>query len=94
MSRSRLTVIVAALALCAVIGVAVFAVLDAGPAVYDLSMPENTPEPPAVKVYVTETGKIFHRGECGTIAESKNLRSMSREEAVENDFEPCKICKP
>ena len=94
MSRSRLAVTLAALALCAVIGMAAFAVFDGGTEVLDLSLPESTPEPAAVMVYITQNGGIFHRAECSTIAESKNLRHMDREEAVGNGFKPCQICKP
>ncbi len=44
------------------------------------------------KVYVTETGKKYHRETCSSLKNSKI--PMSLEEAKEKGYEPCGICNP
>ncbi len=43
-------------------------------------------------VYITETGKKYHRSDCRTLGQSKI--PISLEEAVKQGYEPCKICNP
>lgn len=66
------------------------------------------PPPPAVKsapqaadssvengditVYVTKSGKKYHRAECRHLA--KSSRALTLKEALEKGYEPCKVCKP
>ena len=94
MKRTYATVLIAGLALCAVITLAAFAVFDGGQKVYDLSLEKKFNEPPAVTVYVTENGAKFHRKTCSTIADSKNLTKLKREQAVEKGLDACLLCKP
>ena len=47
---------------------------------------------PAASVCITATGEKFHRLDCHTVKKLK--KQMSREEAVQRGYEPCKICKP
>ncbi|MXV14288.1 hypothetical protein [Hufsiella ginkgonis] len=51
----------------------------------------GTPEPLETTVYVTRTGKRFHRGNCGYL---KSKISLSRANALLNGYTPCKICNP
>lgn len=48
-------------------------------------------EPLAVTVYVTKTGKKYHRGTCQHLRQSKI--AMSLEEARKR-FDPCSVCRP
>ena len=43
-------------------------------------------------VYVTRTGKKYHRAGCRHLLKSQ--RPMSLKEAIEKGYEPCKVCKP
>ncbi len=45
-------------------------------------------------VYVTKSGKKFHRASCPSTARSKDLIELSREEAIARGYEPCKDCRP
>lgn len=57
-------------------------------------------EPPAQRttqqkettVYITRTGKKYHRSNCQYLSRSKIATTKS--EAVKNKYEPCKVCKP
>jgi hypothetical protein len=49
---------------------------------------------PASYVIVTKTGSSFHRSGCGTIKNSKNTTSMSREQAIAKGYSACGTCKP
>lgn len=44
-------------------------------------------------VYVTENGSRFHRKNCPTISDS-HVTALSRDDAIANDYEPCKKCDP
>ncbi len=45
-------------------------------------------------VYVTPNGKKYHRKECRTLKKTEDLIPMSKAEAVEAGYTPCKICNP
>ena len=59
--------------------------------------PSAVAAPPAPKdpvkdtVYVTKTGKKYHRGTCLYLKKSKV--AISRKKAVKR-YQPCKVCKP
>ncbi len=43
-------------------------------------------------VYITRTGSKYHRTNCSYLRKSKT--AITREEAIERGYEPCKRCKP
>ncbi|MCK4436974.1 hypothetical protein KAU86_03405 [bacterium] len=43
-------------------------------------------------VYVTNTGKKYHRGNCRHLLKSKIL--ISKKEAIADGYTPCSVCKP
>jgi hypothetical protein len=43
-------------------------------------------------VYVTKTGSSYHRSGCRYLSQSKI--AITLEEAVEQGYAPCKVCKP
>ncbi|MBN2081242.1 hypothetical protein JW859_03435 [bacterium] len=45
-----------------------------------------------VYVYVTKTGKKYHRGDCRYLKKSKI--KMTLEAAKQAGYTPCKVCKP
>ena len=45
-------------------------------------------------VYVTPSGKKYHRQSCPTLANSKTVIAMSRSEAIASGRTACKDCKP
>lgn len=94
MRRSYVTAAAAAVWLIGLMVIAAFAIFDDPQIKYDISDGKDFGEPPAETVYVTQSGTKFHRADCGTIADSKNLRKMKRHEAVELDYDPCILCKP
>jgi len=76
------------------------------PAFQQLSSPPASPVAPAVKssgagktqtdgndtVYVTRTGKKYHRAGCSSL--SKSCIPISRKEAESRGYAPCSRCKP
>lgn len=63
--------------------------------------PTKTPAPKVVKpsiryngatVYVTKSGKKFHREDCTSLSKSKI--PMLFEEASKKNYTPCGLCKP
>lgn len=48
----------------------------------------------ASTVYVTPSGKAFHRKTCPTLANSKTVNSMTRAQAERSGRTACKVCKP
>ncbi len=42
-------------------------------------------------VYVTRTGKKYHRDGCRYL---KSRRAISLDAAIERGYEPCKVCSP
>lgn len=57
----------------------------------DEKKPEGKPED---KVSITKAGKAFHKKECKTIANSKDVKEVTREEAEKKNLKACKTCKP
>jgi micrococcal nuclease len=53
--------------------------------------PPTTGDDPNVTVYVTRTGKKYHRGSCRYLRASKIPISLN--EAKER-YEPCPVCRP
>jgi len=51
-----------------------------------------TPVNKGDKVYVTETGKKYHREDCRYLDKSKI--AMTKEDAIKKGYEPCDVCKP
>lgn len=49
---------------------------------------------PEAAVYVTKAGKKYHKESCKVLKRSKIRIGMSRKEAKEKGFTPCKVCKP
>lgn len=45
-------------------------------------------------VYVTKSGKKYHRQDCRTIAKSKGVVSMTRSQAEAQGLSACKVCNP
>jgi len=43
-------------------------------------------------VYVTRTGRKFHRKDCGSLRSGS--RAILREEALKSGYTPCALCKP
>lgn len=43
-------------------------------------------------VYITQTGKDYHRGGCGSLRKSKILLSLQA--AMKRGYGPCALCKP
>jgi micrococcal nuclease len=44
------------------------------------------------RVYVTNSGKKYHREDCGSLGRSKI--EVSLEDAIQSGYEPCKVCNP
>ena len=45
-------------------------------------------------VYVTASGRTFHRATCREVKHSKGDLSMTRREAESKGYRACRICKP
>lgn len=57
-------------------------------------MAQANPAPlpsPTDQVYVTASGKRYHRKDCRY---AKTATAMTREEAEAKGLTPCKVCKP
>ncbi|MDH7568443.1 MAG: hypothetical protein QHJ73_02485 [Armatimonadota bacterium] len=48
--------------------------------------------PPAETVYVTHSGKKYHRLECSALAKTRD--ALSVEEARQRGYQPCEVCRP
>lgn len=53
---------------------------------------EQTPEPVSITVYITDTGKSYHRSDCQHLSKSKH--SITLEDAKERGYSPCGSCHP
>lgn len=62
------------------------------PVVSSPSVPESRVQQQEVVVYVTRTGKKYHREGCTSLAKSKIPVSLT--EAVSRGYGPCSICRP
>ena len=54
--------------------------------------PQRAEEPKAQTVYVTRTGKRYHRNGCRYLASSKI--PMTLKDAKAQGYTPCKVCRP
>lgn len=54
---------------------------------------QKTPKKECNIVYVTPTGRSYHRETCSTIKHS-TLTKMTREEAMRKGYKRCKACEP
>lgn len=53
------------------------------------------PDPAKIMVWITPSGKKYHQENCPTLKNSRNtLKTISLEEAVRRDLEPCSVCNP
>ena len=53
--------------------------------------PQNNADSSAT-VYITDTGKKYHRAGCRSLAKSKH--AISRANAKARGYSPCRVCKP
>lgn len=49
-------------------------------------------EPLTQTVYITKTGKKYHKGSCRYLSNSKI--EIKKSKAVEAGYDACKVCKP
>jgi hypothetical protein len=54
--------------------------------------PKQVEDPKSQTVYVTRTGKKYHREGCRSLAQSKI--PMTLKDAKAKGYEPCKVCRP
>jgi hypothetical protein len=54
--------------------------------------PKHAEQPKEQSIYVTRTGKRYHRANCRYLARSKF--EMSLKEAKQQGYTPCKVCRP
>lgn len=47
----------------------------------------------STKVYITSKGKKYHTATCRIIKDSVKTE-LTKEQAVNAGYEPCKVCKP
>lgn len=59
---------------------------------YDVSLDQNKQKKKVVTVYITRTGKKYHRGSCRYLKKSKIKTTLK--DACARGFTPCKVCKP
>lgn len=45
-------------------------------------------------VYITPTGSKYHRQGCRTLSRTKNPTPMSKQDAINNGYQPCGVCNP
>lgn len=45
-------------------------------------------------VYITPTGKKYHRKDCRTLNRTKNPTPISKQDAIDQGLEACKVCHP
>jgi hypothetical protein len=57
-----------------------------------LSLMDDEVSAPATVVYITKTGKKYHRSSCRYLKKSKI--KISLKDAKKNKYAPCKVCKP
>lgn len=53
---------------------------------------ENQEKKDEVTVYITKTGKKYHKGDCRYLKKSKI--KISLKDACKREYTPCKVCKP
>lgn len=45
-------------------------------------------------VYITTSGKKYHKPDCRYVKNKTNIKEISKSEAIRLEYEPCKICNP
>lgn len=45
-------------------------------------------------VYITASGKKYHKPDCRYVKNKTNIKEISKSEAIRLEYEPCKICNP
>ena len=45
-------------------------------------------------VYIAPTGKKYHRNGCRTLNRTKNPTPISKQDAIDQGYEACKVCHP
>ena len=45
-------------------------------------------------VYITPMGKKYHRKDCRTLNRTKNPTPISKQDAIDQGLEACKVCHP
>jgi hypothetical protein len=64
----------------------------AAPQFREPARPVADEQPVAATVYVTKTGKKYHRGSCSYLRQSKIPTSL--DDATKNGYTPCSRCNP
>ncbi len=57
-----------------------------------IKAPQKQEKKKTVYVYITKTGKKYHKGDCRYLKKSKV--KITLEEACKRGYTPCKVCKP
>lgn len=55
---------------------------------------QNNSNGQEIEVVVTPTGTKYHLPDCQHVESKNNLTTMTRNEAIDKGFAPCKTCKP
>lgn len=66
--------------------------LAATPSATPIPTPSATPQPISTTVYITKTGKKYHRDGCRYLSRSKISLSLS--DAHNQGYAPCSVCNP
>ena len=45
-------------------------------------------------VYITKTGKCYHKKDCRTIKKSKGVKKVTLEKALKQGLRECQVCEP
>ena len=53
---------------------------------------QTAQDPQSVTVYITKTGKKYHRDGCRYLSQSKIKTTLK--DAKANGYTPCKVCRP
>jgi len=59
-----------------------------------LGEPPSPNQQPKGSVYVTHTGKYYHRENCRYWDLAKTKMPLTLKEAKRRGYSPCKVCKP
>ena len=80
------------LKLLSVILLAAAALIQSATLVAQQHAPKHAKQPKEQSIYITRTGKRYHRANCRYLARSKF--EMSLKEAKQQGYTPCKVCRP
>lgn len=47
-----------------------------------------------VKVYVTKSGKCYHKADCHYLKGKDGVKVMTLKQVADKHLRPCKVCKP